>query len=78
AASWGIPAVAQAEIFDRIVARVNNEIITQHELEEATTPYLLQRGMKPSVLEDEQKKQEIQKKVLDNLIERQLLVEKAK
>lgn len=78
AASWGIPAVAQAEIFDQIVARVNDEIITQHELDEATTPYLLQRGMKPSVLEDEERKREIQKKVLENLIERQLLVEQAR
>ena len=77
-AGWGLPAVGQAEIIDRIVARVGNEIITEHELEEATTPFLLQRGMDPSVLEDEQRRDEIHKKVLDDLIDRKLLVDEAR
>jgi parvulin-like peptidyl-prolyl isomerase len=73
-----IPSAAFGEIIDRIVARVDNEIITRHDLEQATTPYLLQRGMQPDVLEDEERRQEIHEKVLENLIERKLIVKKAK
>jgi parvulin-like peptidyl-prolyl isomerase len=69
--------VVQAEIVDQVVARVNDGVITQYDVEEATTPYLVQRGMNPKVLEDPQKRSEIYRKVLDKLIERRLIQEEA-
>lgn len=72
------PATADAEVIDRIVARVNDEIITKYELEQAVTPFLLQQGMQPSVLEDPERREEIHQKVLDELIERKLLLEQAR
>lgn len=71
------PAIGSAEIIDRIVARINDEIITQYELEKATTPFLLQRGMDPSALENPERRREIYGKVLEELINRKLIVDEA-
>ncbi len=73
-----IPSSVVGEIVDRIVARVDDDVITRYDLEQATTPYLLQRGMQPDVLEDEQRRAEIQEKVLEELIDRKLIVKKAR
>ena len=71
------PAEADAEIIDRIVARINDEIVTFYELKQATTPFLLQNGMQPSVLDDPERRQEIYQKVLDELVDRRLLLQEA-
>lgn len=69
----GGPSTGRAEIIDRIVARVNDEVITKRDVEQAVTPFLLQRGLQPSVLDDPERRREIHRKVLDQLIERQLI-----
>lgn len=66
-----------AKIIDRIVARVNDEIITLYELEKAATPFLLQNGMDPSVLEDPDQRPEVLSNVLDELVNRELLLQEA-
>ncbi len=63
----------RAEIVDQVVARVNDGVVTEYDVKKATTPFLVQRGMNPSVMEDPQRRAEIHKKVLDNLIERKLI-----
>ena len=72
------PSAADAEIIDRIIARVNDKIITLHEVEKATTPYLLRNGMDPAVLENETRREKIHRRVLDELINRQLLIAEAR
>lgn len=72
------PSRADAAVVDRIVARINDEIVTYYELKQAATPFLLQNGMDPSVLDDPAQRQEIYKKVLDDLVDRQLLLQEAK
>lgn len=63
----------RAEIVDQVVARVNDGVVTEYDVKKATTPFLVQRGMNPSVMEDPQRRAEIHEKVLDNLIERKLI-----
>lgn len=70
-------APSDAAVIDRIVARVNDEIITLYELEKAATPFLLQNGMDPSVLEDPERRPEVLEKVLDELVNRELLLQEA-
>lgn len=77
-AGLAAPAVADAEIIDRILARVNDEIITKYEVEQATTPYLLQRGMQPTVLEDPERRREIHREVLQELVDRKLILVEAR
>ena len=38
-----VPTTASAEIIDRIVARINEDVVTFYDLELATKPYLIQR-----------------------------------
>ncbi|MFU8804278.1 MAG: peptidylprolyl isomerase [Bradymonadaceae bacterium] len=68
---------AQAAIIDRIVAHINEDIVTFHELRQAATPYLLQQGMSPEILEDRSKRDGILKEVLEELIDRRLLLQEA-
>ncbi|MFP4598241.1 MAG: peptidylprolyl isomerase [Persicimonas sp.] len=77
AVMFSAPGTANAELVDRIVARINNQIITYHELKQATTPYLLQNGMEPSALDDPQQREEIFDEVLDELVDRRLLLQEA-
>jgi parvulin-like peptidyl-prolyl isomerase len=71
------PAQSDAQIIDRIVARINAKIVTYFELKQAATPFMLQNGMDPSVLEDESRRQEIYKEVLSELVDRELLLQEA-
>lgn len=71
------PTEAHAEIIDRIVARINDEIITLHELKKQATPFLLQQGQDPAVLEDPAKRKEILADVLQELVDRKLLLQEA-
>lgn len=68
---------ASAKILDRIVARVNNEIVTLHDVRQAAVPYMLQNGMDPSTLEDEETRDELYEEVLHHLIDTKLIVEQA-
>lgn len=68
---------ADAAVVDRIVARINDQIVTYYELKQAATPFMLQNGMDPAVLEQPEKRQEIYKEVLDELVDRELLLQEA-
>jgi peptidyl-prolyl cis-trans isomerase SurA len=69
---------AEAKIVDRIVARINDEIVTFYDLRQATRPYLIQRGMTPAVLQDKERARAIYRKVLDEKIDNQLLLQEAR
>lgn len=68
---------AGAEIIDRVVARVNNEIVTLHDVRQSAVPYMLQNGLDPSSLEDPKVRRDLYEKVLDDLIDRRLIVAQA-
>lgn len=67
----------EAKTIDRIVAHVNDEIITLYELEKAATPFMLQNGMDPSVLEDPERRPDVLARVLEELVDRKLLLDEA-
>ncbi|MCP3943711.1 MAG: parvulin peptidyl-prolyl isomerase [Desulfobacteraceae bacterium] len=74
----GAYSIASAEIVDRIVAVVNNDIITLRQLDKATKPYKL--NIEASQNSSEQKKQLIEtleKDVLGQLIDRSLTSQEA-
>lgn len=70
-------AFAERQVVDRIVAQVNDEIITLYELEEGALPYLVEMGENPRALQDEQRRDEILEEVLEDKIEGILLEEEA-
>ena len=70
-------ALASSEVIDRIVAQVNDEIITQYEVEKAAVPYLVQHGRNPAVLADDDQNEELLEEVLDDMINRLLIEEQA-
>ncbi len=67
-------AKARAEIIDRVVAVVNDEVITLSELDEACLPYFQKYlpGIKDP-LEEEQMVRRIRQEVLERLIEEKLI-----
>ena len=71
------PEQAHAVIIDGVAARINAEIITLYDVRIAATPFMLQRGMDPSVLQDPARRSKIYRQVLDDLIERKLLLQEA-
>lgn len=71
------PGSASAVWFDGIAARINSDIITLHDVRQATTPFLIQRSIDPDALNDPTQRATIYKDVLDDLIERKLLVQEA-
>lgn len=68
------PLPAGAEIIDRIVAVVNDEIITDREMQEKAYPILLQMAGTPTAEEVAQ----IRKNVLTELVKNRLVVQAAK
>ena len=70
-------STASAEVIDRIVAQVNDEIITLYELEQAAIPYLVQHGQSPAVLEDDARRAELLEEVLDDVVGRLLIEQEA-
>lgn len=74
----GGAATASAEVIDRIVARVNDDIVTFHDLKEAAIPFLLQSGVNPEALKDPAKRDEIYREVLEDQVDRFLLKSEAK
>jgi peptidyl-prolyl cis-trans isomerase SurA len=74
----GISSISYAEVVDRIVAIVNNEIITLSQLNKATLPY--KRNIQASQNSIEQKKQlvaTLETDLLNQLIERSLTSQEA-
>lgn len=61
-------SVAAAELVDRIVAHVNDEIITLSELTERTRAFVAARHQNPFVREQDQSLEEIRREILDNMI----------
>lgn len=68
---------ASAEVIDRIVALVNEEIITEYELEQAALSFLIQQGANPRVLQNPAQRQQVMQQTLDDLINRILVEEEA-
>jgi peptidyl-prolyl cis-trans isomerase SurA len=71
------PALAQAEVIDRIVAKINRDIITLNDLKRASGPYMLAFGIDPQTLPQRPDADEIYRQVLDDMINTQLLVQEA-
>jgi peptidyl-prolyl cis-trans isomerase SurA len=80
---WVIPVIlfslrgAEAKTVDRILAQVNDDIITMSELNEEMAPYRKELTSKYSGEELEQAVQKTEKQVLDGLIQQKLLYQKA-
>lgn len=73
-----LPAGASAEVIDRIVARVNDDVVTLYDVRQAAIPYVLQQGMNPAILENTSERGGLYKDVLQDLVDRKLLVQEAK
>lgn len=71
------PTLGSAEIIDRIVARVNNDVVTMYDVRQSAVPYVLQQGIDPSILEDTSQRGPLYRDVLKDLIDRNLLVQEA-
>ena len=71
------PLLGKAEIVDRIVARVNDQIVTLHDVRQAAIPFVLQQGMNPEILKRENERAALYRDVLKDLIDRKLLVQEA-
>lgn len=72
------PRDASAEIIERVAARVNDDIITLYDIRQAATPFLLQRGLSPRLMEDKEQRPKLFKDVLNDLIELRLLTQEAR
>lgn len=77
AATLGASTPAQAEVIDRIVAQVNDEVVTFYEVKKAAIPFMLQQGINPAVLENPDRRDEIYRAVLKDQVERFLLGQEA-
>lgn len=75
--SMGFVSTASAEVIDKIAARVNEEIITLYEVEEAMIPFLIQRGENPARLRSEDYRREVLEQTLDGMIDQILLAQEA-
>jgi peptidyl-prolyl cis-trans isomerase SurA len=73
-----ISAFAQSETIDRIVARVNREIITLSDLREAGQQYLAAAESQLTGPDKEMKVEELEKEILGKMIEEKLIIYKAK
>jgi peptidyl-prolyl cis-trans isomerase SurA len=73
----GAPDAPRAEIIDRVVAKINREIITLNDLKRASGPYLLAFGIEPEALPERDDADQIYKQVLEDMINTQLLVQEA-
>ncbi|WP_230470318.1 peptidylprolyl isomerase [Lujinxingia vulgaris] len=71
--SAAMPATAHAAIIDRVVAQVNDEIVTLYELENEARTYLVQQGRSARVLENPERRDEVLREVLDDLVNRLLI-----
>lgn len=80
---WIVPAIliavgtADARTVDRILAQVNDDIITMSDLSQEMVPYRQELAGKYSGEELEQALQKTEKQILDNLVQKKLLYQKA-
>jgi peptidyl-prolyl cis-trans isomerase SurA len=80
---WIVPAIlfacvnADATTVDRILAQVNDDIITMSDLKQEMVPYQKELASKYSGEELEQALQKTEKQILDNLVQKKLLYQKA-
>lgn len=75
--SAAVPPPANAAIINRVVAQVNDEIVTLYELELEARTYLVQQGRSVKVLEDPERRDEVLREVLDDLVDRLLIKQAA-
>lgn len=68
---------ANAKIVEKIVAIVNGDIITLSELREISVPYVEKMQLQFSLKNDEEQIQEIEKRILDQLIDEKLVNQEA-
>ena len=71
------PRMAGAEIVERIVAVVNQEIITLSELRAISGPYLQKMKQQFSVVYGEEEIRETEKRIIDQLIDEMLVAQEA-
>jgi peptidyl-prolyl cis-trans isomerase SurA len=69
-----LPASRAAEVVDRIVAYVNDEIITLSELNEKASAFLAAHKQNPYLREQEQDPGEVRRQILENLVNERLAV----
>jgi peptidyl-prolyl cis-trans isomerase SurA len=72
-----LPPVVMAEILDKIVAVVNEDVITLSELREISVPYLERMKAQYSINYDETQVKETEKRILDQLIDEKLVKQEA-
>ena len=72
-----LPPVVMAEILDKIVAVVNEDVITLSELREISVPYLERMKAQYSINYDEAQVKETEKRILDQLIDEKLVKQEA-
>jgi len=72
------PVAYTAEVVDRIVAVVNDDIITQSELEESMLPFVADYRVRYGEEELEEKIDEARRDALNRLIEEKLILQEAK
>jgi peptidyl-prolyl cis-trans isomerase SurA len=72
-----VPYGIDAEIIDRIVAVVNEDIITLSELKDISLPYLEKMKAKFSLTYGEEEIQETEKQILNQLIDEKLVNQEA-
>jgi len=77
-AAAGLPRLQAAKIVDRIVARVNNEVITQRQYEQQLADVRSQLAREVTGPDLDAKVKEQSKNMLRDMIDQDLLVEKAK
>ncbi len=75
--SGALAGPADAEVIDRVVARVNTDVVTLYDVRQAAVPYVLQQGMNPAILKDESRRGPLYKEVLEDLVDRKLLLQEA-
>lgn len=71
-------SAARGEILERIVAKVNGEIVTKTELDRELAQTLERLGPAGSPQEEEGRMAELRKQVLDGLVEKLLVLQRAK
>ncbi len=70
-------ATADEVVIDRIVAQINEEIITEYELEQAALSFLIQQGVHPQVLDNPRQRRQVMEETLEDLINRILVEQEA-
>lgn len=73
-----IAAISAAQVIDRIVAVVNDDVITQSELQESMLPFIADYKIRYEEEELEGKIDEVRQDALNRLIEEKLILQEAK